>query len=75
MIVKDGLIQYVNNVLIRLSGYTEKELVGQPFIKYVAQNNQDIVSQFYNKRVAGNDSPIAYEASAVIKGKKNCPWK
>jgi len=73
MIVKDGLIQFVNHVLLETSGYAEKELIGQPFIKFVSQKDHEIAMQFYNKRIAGDNSPAGYEASAIIKDRTELP--
>ena len=73
MIVKDGLLQYVNHKLLEISGYTEEELIGQPFINYVSQKGKEKALQNYNRRMAGDDAPIGYETGAILKDGTELP--
>ena len=67
VIIKNGLIQYVNPFLISLSGYKENELIGKPFINYISSHYKDIVLQNYNTRLKGEKAPLVYEVDIVIK--------
>ncbi len=69
-IVQNGLIQYVNRELIRISGYKEKELIGQRFIKFVAPAEVRKVLDYYKKRLKGEKVHDKYESSAIAKSGK-----
>ena len=73
MIVKDGLLRYVNNKLLEVSGYTEEELIGQPFINYVSQKDKETAIKNYNRRMAGDNTPIGYETGAILKDGTELP--
>ena len=75
IIIKEGLIQYVNKVLLNLSGYTEQELIGQPFINYISPDYKDKVLEYYRKRIAGETTPIGYELTALKKNGEEVPYE
>jgi PAS domain S-box-containing protein len=72
-IIKNGLIEFVNHVLIETSGYTEKELIGQPFLNYVAPKNREKAKEYYTKRIRGESSPTTYETNAILKNGREMP--
>ena len=65
-IVKNGTIEYVNQVLIQLSGYKENEIIGKSFINFVSSNDRQMVAEFYKKRMNGETVPFTYESSAIL---------
>ncbi|HNW98650.1 MAG TPA: PAS domain S-box protein [Bacteroidales bacterium] len=73
MIIKDGVIEFVNHVLTSASGYTANELIGQPFINFVSQKDRKRILQYYNKRISGDNTPIGYEANAILKNGTEVP--
>ncbi|MCF8222262.1 MAG: PAS domain S-box protein [Bacteroidales bacterium] len=72
-IVVDDKIQYVNRALLELSGYDKNELIGEPFLKFIAPEEQENVKKHYYKRVKGKKAPWSYESVAVIKSGEQFP--
>lgn len=71
MIVCDGKIVLVNKHLCKVSGYTEKELIGKDFLIFVAPESRDKIAELHNKRLADKKVPLKYELLAITKsGKK-----
>ena len=75
VILKDGLVQYVNHVLIELSGYTEEELIGKSFIDFVAVEEREKVLAYHKKRMEGEIKPIRYETYAHKKNGEKVPFE
>jgi len=72
-IIKKGNIEYVNQVLIKMSGYTADEIIGMPFLNFVSKNEQSKVMEYYMKRLQGEDAPFSYESNAILKNKSEIP--
>lgn len=72
-IIKKGSIEYVNQVLIQLSGYKEMEIIGKPFINFVRANDRQRIYEFYQKRLNGETAPFSYESYAVLKNGEEIP--
>ncbi len=72
-IIKDGKILYVNAELTRKSGYTKKQLIGKPFLNFVAPEEQDKVKRYYFNRMSGKKVPDRYESKAIIKSGEILP--
>ncbi|MFY9151143.1 MAG: PAS domain S-box protein [Prolixibacteraceae bacterium] len=72
-IIKKGNIEYVNQVLIQLSGYKEMEIIGKPFINFVSANDRQRIAEFHQKRLKGETAPLSYESFAVLKNGEEIP--
>ncbi len=72
-IIKDGIIVFVNQVLLKMSGYTEKEIIGMPFIHFVGSKYRSIIMEYYQKRLKGEDAPFSYESYALLKDNTEFP--
>ncbi len=66
-ILQDGKIKYTNPQLIKLSGYTEDEIIGKQFIDFVAPSEVENVLSYYQKRMSGVDTPNKYESIGRLK--------
>jgi PAS domain S-box-containing protein len=75
MILKEGKIQYVNNVLTSMSGYTTEELIGSSFFEYVTPHDRGKVMLNYEKRMRGEDTLLGYELEAVKKNGEVVPFE
>lgn len=60
-ILQDARIQYINQRIQRMFGYTEEEILGQPFASYIDLTELPKVQEYYQKRMAGEDVPSVYE--------------
>jgi PAS domain S-box-containing protein len=68
VIIQDGVIKYCNDADIRLSGYTQEEILRLPFIDFMARQDINAVSQAYEARISGKkeDNPV-YETQIYCK--------
>lgn len=60
-IVQNEQIKYINPTLLEMIGYTEEEILGQPFASYIDLTELPKVQEYYQKRMAGEDVPSVYE--------------
>jgi PAS domain S-box-containing protein len=67
VIIKDGLLEYINHVMVEITGYTKEEAIGKPFTFFICETDRDKVLDFYNKRMSGQDVPAEYEFYAQLK--------
>ena len=71
LIIKHGIVFYVNSKLCQLSGYAEEEILGSPFLKYVHSDERDLIRKRYESRLSGDERDANYETTLVRKdGKK-----
>jgi len=67
IIIQKGVIQFVNPEIIKISGYSETELLERKFIDFVLPKDKAVVTEYYNKRLKGEEAPNEYELLAVKK--------
>jgi len=73
VIIQDGLVGFVNSASPKLLGYARDELVGKPFLEYVAPEFRDTVTQRYRDRMAGEEPPPIYEVALLRKDSTRLP--
>ena len=66
-IIKDGLMKFVNPRLLEMGGYSEQDVINQPFSKFISEESLKEVVDKYKKRMTGEEVNSFYEA--VIKRK------
>nr|WP_321350787.1 PAS domain S-box protein [uncultured Methanoregula sp.] len=66
-VTQDEIFRLVNPQLIRFSGYSEQELLGQPFTRFVHPDNADMLLDNYRKRIAGSNIPSQYTFRIIRK--------
>jgi PAS domain S-box-containing protein len=59
-VVQDGLLRMINPRTAELSGYSEEELLEQPFIRFVHPEDHDLLLDRYKKRIDGEMAPSRY---------------
>lgn len=62
-VVQDGNFVRVGGKLVTDFGYDPRELVGKPFIQFVAPEERERVLDFYSKRLAGQQVAERYETA------------
>lgn len=60
-------IIYANDEIVRIGGYSKKEITGQDFRKFVHENSRLLVEDRYVRRQRGEETPSRYELSIVTK--------
>ena len=66
-IMQNGIIQYVNSNLLKVSGYKLSELVGVKFTEFVSPKEMKKVNLLYKTRESGDNSPTIYESVAKLR--------
>ncbi len=67
--IQDGIVRYCNSKMLEISDYTEREVLGKPFLDFVAPEHKEMVLDIYRKRIAGKKVPDKYELNLL--GKDN----
>ncbi|RLF44460.1 MAG: hypothetical protein DRN29_08405, partial [Thermoplasmata archaeon] len=60
-IIKDGLVIFANPRLLQMGGYSEEDVINQPFSKFIAEEALDEVMERYRCRMAGEKVESIYE--------------
>ncbi|MFA5009429.1 MAG: PAS domain S-box protein [Candidatus Paceibacterota bacterium] len=66
VIVQDKIIKYANRA-ISMTGYTEKEVLGEPFIKFIVSEDRQRISESYDKGISGEKAEAVYEIKLTHK--------
>lgn len=69
-IMQNGIIQYVNPVLLQVSGYNLSELIGIEFTEFIPSHELDKVYSLFTKRENGENTPTKYESRAKLRNGK-----
>jgi PAS domain S-box-containing protein len=56
-VTQDGVIKYANSTLMKLAGYAEGGLVGQPFAGFIHPDDREAVIEGHRQVVAGKNDP------------------
>lgn len=64
---ESGKINYVNEAMLRISGYTEEELTGMNFSGLIHDDHKQFVKERAMQRLAGKDVDHSYEFKIVTK--------
>jgi PAS domain S-box-containing protein len=66
-VIQDNQVRMINPQTIELSGYSEQELLNQPFQRFVHPDDADILVDRYRKRIAGSNDPNHYSFRIIRK--------
>jgi PAS domain S-box-containing protein len=67
IIIQDQLLEFVNEALAKILGYSICEIEKKPFINFVAPESRDLIAQRVKARLAGLYVPSLYEAKLLGK--------
>lgn len=60
-LIENGIISFVNKAFCKMIGLEINEITGQPFTKFVAPEDIDLVVGNYKLRQEGKPAPTSYE--------------
>jgi PAS domain S-box-containing protein len=69
-IAQDGLIKFPNPKTTELTGYSESELTGMPFERYLHPDDREMVMQRHRERLEGGAPPFKYSFRIINKQKR-----
>ncbi len=67
IIAQEGYLKFVNPKMIEILGYSEKELLSEPFSKLIHSDDRKMVLDRHLKRIKGEDVPSIYDFRVVNK--------
>jgi len=70
MIVRDGLIQFVNPTLLKILNYYEKEMVGKDILRFFYPESRELFSENLKKIIACNSIESPLELRMVSKNEE-----
>ncbi len=65
--IQDGIVRYCNSKMLEIGGYSQREVLGKPFIDFVAPEHKEKVFDIYSKRIAGKKTQERYELNLLAK--------
>jgi PAS domain S-box-containing protein len=66
-LLQDGMMKSVNPSLLKLTSYSEYELISRPFIDFVHPDDRQMVAERHLVRLTGGEVPSAYSFRIVDK--------
>ena len=66
-VTQDGILKFVNRKGLKISGYSEEELLSRPFIEILHPDDQQVVMQHHLKRLKGEEIPMVYVLRIIAK--------
>lgn len=67
VIMQDGELKFANGVTELMTGYKREEVIGQPFLDFIAAEDRDLVLERYRSRIQGEHIPSRYEIRLLKK--------
>lgn len=74
VITQEGLVKYTNPATARMIGYPVDEIVGKPFLNFVAEKDHAFILDLHKRWMAGDAVPSSYELSMVCKDGEVRQW-
>jgi len=73
VIVQDGYMKFANSWAIKITGYSRDEILTIPIVKMVHPDDRKMITDFYAKRMKGEDAPPVY-SFRFLKKDKSTVW-
>lgn len=67
VVIEDRVFSFVNDQFAEMTGYSREELLGMAFEQLVCPESRELVARRYEKRLAGDAPPSAYEIDVESK--------
>jgi PAS domain S-box-containing protein len=69
VVIRGGLIKYVNPAVRRILGYTEYQILNKQFTEFVAPEYEELVLERYKKRLMDEKVPSTYQVHVLSREK------
>jgi PAS domain S-box-containing protein len=73
IIIQNGLVEFANSNMIKMTGFSLEEATGKPFIEFVSPEHRASVMDIYQRRISGEKVPNNYEIEILTKDGKHVP--
>jgi two-component system, cell cycle sensor histidine kinase and response regulator CckA len=66
-VAQDGVLRFANRRCMELTGYPEAELLSKPMIDFIDPDDREMVVQYHQRRLRGDDAPDTYSFRIIDK--------
>ncbi|MBI2829771.1 MAG: PAS domain S-box protein [Chloroflexi bacterium] len=73
IVLQDGVIAFANTAVVKTTGFSMPEVLGQPFVNFIPPEWRDTITSRYMKRLAGEEVPNRYEMEILRKDGSRIP--
>ncbi len=67
LVAQGASLQFVNPMVMEITGYTEEELTSRPFLEFIHQDDRELMKANYLKRIKGEPVPQRYPIRILTK--------
>ncbi len=75
LIAQDGLICYANASSLEMIDHRLPEVIGQPFLRLVHEDDQAMVLEFHQRRMQGDKADFCYDLRVRRRSGEVCYWR
>ncbi len=67
LVAQDGMLRFVNRMACEITGYSEAELLGRPFLDFIHRDDRSMVTDLHQRRLRGETLPTRYPFRLVVR--------
>ena len=75
LITQNGLVRFANPALAALLGWSQEEIVDQPFLPHVFEEDRAMISDIHQRRMRGEAVPDSFGCRVVVRGGEVRHWR
>ena len=73
MVDEKGTFTLINRVAQKRIGYTREDLIGEHFSTIVAPEYRDMLNEYFESSLSGQEAPAKYRVEIIAKNKERLP--
>jgi len=73
VVIQDGLVKFANPKIIEMSAFSGEEIIGRPFLEFVAPAYRSIAAENYRRRMTDEEAPAHYEIEVLTRSGQSLP--
>jgi PAS domain S-box-containing protein len=73
VVIRGGLIKFVNSAVTKITGLSKRETIGKQFTDFVSPEYEKTVLERYKKRLMDEKTPSVYEVEILSKDENKIP--
>ena len=75
LITQNGLVRFVNPALLAMLHASEADVLDQPFITYVLEEDRPLITDIHQRRMRGEPTPDSYVCRVVVRDGSVRHWR
>ena len=75
LITQNGLVRFANPALTALLGWSQQEIIDQPFLPHVLEEDRAMVADIHQRRMRGEAVPDSYVCRVVVRSGDVRYWR